>query len=370
MKWLHLSDLHYNPKKWGVDTSYLISDLKKYIAEKKISAEHVFYTGDFRYAPDQKQDTAEGDAQAAADQLVEISRLAGVTKSSNIHIVPGNHDLDRWDTALWDAATRTDESAAELDKKAKKTIDDILNRYNNNNGRFSGKVRHYGEFSYISETEETECIEYLTHRFSFFKLVSEKLSNTVWTAEDALDKKLHCAHEYEGKYNIAYLNTAIASGYDGERGNLVIGYEHLSQALEGINADLPGIALGHHGLENFRVKDRERIIEEFQNSNIKLYFCGDEHESVIDPFVEGLQLTAGCLTVGNNVEPTFYVGSMDEAGIPRIEAHKYDSGAYHGWSLSDPITKIIAERLEKIYGQQADSFFFDRVASNKRITNS
>ncbi|MCL1913140.1 MAG: tetratricopeptide repeat protein [Eubacteriaceae bacterium] len=339
MKWLHLSDFNISSKQVSYNTSNLIKDLKTYI-EKNISVDHVFYTGDFRFASNRRRDTAEADAQSAADQLVEIASLAGVGLN-NIHIVPGNHDLDRWDTAVWAAAGKTKESFMDLNDKAKKTIKLILKQYN---GSFAGEILHNGEFEY---PKKVASIDYLANRFSFFKLVSDNLQNTVWTG-DVLFRQLHFVREYEGLYNIAYLNTAIAGGLGRDHGNLVVGHKHFSQALDGINTLLPGIALGHHRLDALRRADQARLRAIFLENNISLYLCGDGHMGGIEAYDGVLQLAAGCLIQNNDVVPAFYVGSMDESGIQSIEACQYSGGAQTGWMPADQMNGEIRGQTEKL----------------------
>lgn len=53
MRWLHISDIHYNPNNAGVNTKRLIDRLPGYLAEQRIEVDHVFVTGDFRHAAHQ-----------------------------------------------------------------------------------------------------------------------------------------------------------------------------------------------------------------------------------------------------------------------------------------------------------------------------
>ena len=98
MKWLHISDLHYKPSNGNFDTDLLLSTLTEYLDDHQVTVDEVFYTGDFRFAPD--QETSLENAESAAKKLMEIAGKAGVRDPKHIHIVPGNHDLDRGDSSV------------------------------------------------------------------------------------------------------------------------------------------------------------------------------------------------------------------------------------------------------------------------------
>lgn len=50
MRWLHLSDIHYNPEEDGRSTKQLRDKLPIYIRENNIIVDNVFITGDYRHA--------------------------------------------------------------------------------------------------------------------------------------------------------------------------------------------------------------------------------------------------------------------------------------------------------------------------------
>ncbi|MDR2711766.1 MAG: metallophosphoesterase [Clostridiales bacterium] len=99
MRWLHLSDIHYNPKKDGSSTNNLRKCLIPYLLKKDIQVNELFITGDFRFAKEQP-DTDEN-ALAAVNFIKEIAINVGVKDRKGnadvkyIHIIPGNHDLER-----------------------------------------------------------------------------------------------------------------------------------------------------------------------------------------------------------------------------------------------------------------------------------
>lgn len=94
MKWLHISDLHFNPVKDGTDTNYLREKLKDYLIEKRVQVDKLFLTGDFRDAS--RQDDTDENAEKVVQYLREIAEIVGIVDLQNVLFVPGNHDLDRY----------------------------------------------------------------------------------------------------------------------------------------------------------------------------------------------------------------------------------------------------------------------------------
>ena len=335
MKWLHISDLHYQPQKANFDTKQLLSNLNKYIIDNGITVDAIFCTGDFRFA--KSQEATLENAKIAADKLKEIAGNAGVNADA-IHIVPGNHDLERGDSALL-------ERVYELYK----------------DGEFASFIEHNGK--------QLRSVDYLWSRFSFFELVAKELGNKTWLDVPTDDyPRYHRVGKLGNEYNILYLNTALGCGIKNERGSLYAGYEHIYQLTAALDSQLPTIALGHHGLNCFTRLERERIKSIFLEKNIKLYLCGDEHVGGFDDFGDTLQLTAGCLTSVQGVEPTFYIGTIDENHPPAIEAFTYLSGANTGWTISQPMCKKIGKWISKMYPSATRSIF-GRDKLIKDITN-
>ena len=106
MRWLHLSDIHFNPIKDEMDTLYLRMKLMEFLKEKNISVDKIFLTGDYRDASCQ-----EGSDEAAkdiADYIFEIAGSVGVNNIEDILLVPGNHDLQGLKMPVTDIEERED----------------------------------------------------------------------------------------------------------------------------------------------------------------------------------------------------------------------------------------------------------------------
>ena len=200
MKWLHISDLHYNPETSNFDSSLLLLKLEEYLVNHSITVDEIFYTGDFRFAKTQKP--TQENARLVADKLKEIAEKAGVRDPESIHIVPGNHDLERGEPSF---------------------LSKIYEQYSH--GQFSGTIDCMGA--------QISCSDYLWERFQFFRLVAAELGNQIWlNSPQGKHPSFHRIGKIGEKYNIVYLNTALGSGKDGERTNLRAGYEYISQTLK------------------------------------------------------------------------------------------------------------------------------------------
>ncbi|MBE5988096.1 tetratricopeptide (TPR) repeat protein [Lacrimispora xylanisolvens] len=295
MKWLHISDVHYNPKSDGRSSKQLRKNLIKYLKDNNFNVDNVFITGDFRNALLQKNEDEHSVACASVEFIKEVSASVGVINSENIHIVPGNHDLTR-------------------DEDCSKIIG-IRKSYNCEKGSFE-----HGD------------LEYLIERFHFFNCVENLLhpNNKVWT------ESLLPIHQYRcfKTYNLLYLNTAITCGSDNERNKLVIGNEVLYDCLESIieeNPDKPIIILAHHGMDNFRDDEKKALEQIFINYPVRLYLCGDAHDAWKRRINEIMEITMGCLKNDKDVQTVFSIGEIRENGDFSVEAHIWDS-KFSNWA--------------------------------------
>lgn len=287
MKWLHLSDIHYNPENDGKSIYELRKKLPAYLQEQKIIADCLFVTGDFRNAKYQTDDGDEGVVSEVVQFMLEVADAAQI-KYSNIHVVPGNHDLTRI-----------------LDNSR---FDDIRNKYDPHVGRFDAD-----EMSFVLE------------RFGFYKKVINKL-RTYGVEEIWPWPSLHMGRCFNG-YSILYLNTNVICNTDSDRGNLLIGSYDLYRELEKMNRenpDAPIIVLAHHGIDNFREDERKEVERLFENYPVKLYLCGDAHKPWRRTTNNVLEITMGSLVYESMSRVVFSVGEILQDAYS-IEAHEWDS---------------------------------------------
>lgn len=288
MKWLHISDLHYNPKGDGRITHQLRDKLIRYLENEQIIADHLFLTGDYRHAKLQ----AGNDKNTAEDVVKFILHIAEVAKvpRENIHVIPGNHDLSRTD---------------DTDRLTK-----IMSAYDTDNGKIS-----------------PDNLEFLLNRFTFFKSVLQLLEDQ--GVPRTWNSSLHPIHTYRccDDFNLVYLNTCLTCNSDKDRGELVIGNFDLYDALEKIEKDNPGkpiIVLAHHGIDNLKPSEKMAVEQIFQDYPVKLYLCGDAHNLGQRQSNNVFELTMGCLVQGKDIRTVFSTGELRGEDYS-IEAHEWDT---------------------------------------------
>lgn len=67
MKFLHISDMHFDPINDGADTVKLRTKFINYLKEKNIIVDELFFTGDFRHARNQQGQQEEAVVRNACD---------------------------------------------------------------------------------------------------------------------------------------------------------------------------------------------------------------------------------------------------------------------------------------------------------------
>ncbi len=315
MKFLHVSDIHFNPAGDGRATRDLRSKFKKYTIEKGLQdIDEVFFTGDFRHAAKQAGQNPLEVAQNAVNFLCDIAECVGVTDLKHIHIVPGNHDLDR-----------------ECNKEENcRILDEIYKQYDPDDGCFTGYIK-----------ENVASLDYLRRRFGFFEKCAELLHNQIWS-----EFRSGWIHRYQSfdEYNIIYLNTAIASGRDKDRHNLLIGTNDFEKTLQHSEGK-PLIILAHNPLSHLAYEEQNIVKNLLKDSGIPaIWFCGDIHETRYDKNYDIACLSVGCMIKQRGTEASFFVGEIVKHRGVSISAHCFVSK--HGqWQPEEALTRRVTESL-------------------------
>lgn len=305
MKWLHISDIHFNPGEDGRSTQQLRKKLPIFLKEKGIVVDEIFVTGDYRHAG--KQEDSIVVAQNAVAYIKQVASSVEVDAPAHIHVIPGNHDLER--------------------QLLPEEIRAIRGNYDINTGCFAD-----GDLVKLSD------------RFSFFYKITESLysSATPWTKCPGSLHKYQCGDDY----SLLYMNTAISCGDDSERGNLVIGNYDLYNTLEEIkrhNPDAPIIILAHHATECFSKSERETVEKIFRDYPVKLYLCGDAHEIWFREINNVLELTMGCIKQSDGVQAVFSVGEICDNKVS-IAAYIWDAKLLR-WGKYVPFTDEVNDYI-------------------------
>jgi len=291
-RWLHISDIHFDPTADGVHTQLLRNTLPKYIEglrNEGVSFNALFITGDLRFAPYRKSES--DDRDAVVSYIKEIAKSAGIIDMLDIYMVPGNHDVTNNKVRMHVAAGEKDDE----DNISKGTID-------------------------------KSCLEYFSSNFSFYKACELELYGQSFLPSTIsphfVSKTSH--------FYLIHINTAILSHNKLDDRDMRIGTAYLENIIksECDDMDLPKIAMGHHGFHFFD-KDRNDIQNIFKTNNINLYLCGHAHSLKSDINKSVCEIAAGCMKKDDSeVDASFIIGELDDLGRASFAAHSYIRGAW------------------------------------------
>lgn len=307
MRWLHLSDIHFNPRGVdGTETSLIRNGLLKYLNEQNIKVDEIFLTGDYRFAKicaNLDEIKTYELAKDVANYIKEIAVTVGIPKDeieNRIHLVPGNHDINRKNLRGY-------------------LIDGMKKDYKVNEGRFEKEA--------LEQSVEGQVF--------FFKVYSEIFGEEKKNHDEQKMKENPHRYEIYEKYSLLNLNTTLCCGTDEDEGALYVGSGYLADSLSKIrelNPFQPIIVLGHHGLRMLNFEERKKIISIFRQYDVNLYLCGHEHEVWYEYILENsLQINMGCLKFEDKAQASFSVGEyFADKNMFNIEAHLWDEN--WGWN--------------------------------------
>lgn len=292
MRWLHLSDLHFNSGEPNYNSKLLRDKLLLFLDGKTV--EHLFLTGDYRHAKFSSDIKVKEDAISSAEYIMNIAQIMKINPE-NIHYVPGNHDV-----------TRSEET--------KKDIETIRKRYDSNKGGFT----------------EDEIIK-IKKRYDFFnefrKALCEKGVVDVWENQlHTYENQLHTYRCYKD-FNIIYLDTCILCDSDSDRGRLLLGTYYIDTIFNGIkkdNPDKPIIILAHHEFGNLESAERKFLEEKLRDNPVEFWLCGDAHEIWERNIFGFREITMGCLNYDQCVDMVVSIGEFTENNF-KFNSYKWDT---------------------------------------------
>ena len=321
MKFLHISDIHFDPENDGFATKDLKNKIEKFFIDKGIlNIDEIFFTGDFRNA--WKRCDPDIVAKNAVAFLIFIGNCVGVDDLSHIHIVPGNHDLDRIGIIREDGTRLSDGTI----------LDEIYKKYDIHRGSFNYEI--YG----------VDANQYLKSRFSFFEKCVDLLQNSIW--HNFQNNSVHRIKQFEN-YNIIYLNSAIASGSGTHKHDLIIQLDEFHDCVLK-SEKKPLIILSHNPLEHIREDERVRIKNILIDNDMPvLWLSGDTHSIQYDNTFNIANITVGCMLKESGTKAAFYVGNISDKFKIEIKAFGYDSENL-AWTFDEGITKRVMQTVERI----------------------
>lgn len=302
MKWLHLSDLHFNPNVDGTDSIFLRNNLIKFLKNNGIVVDKIFITGDFRDAL--LQDDSDENAEIIAKYIFEIADSVGIKDVSNILLVPGNHDINR------DYAERQN------------CIDEIKTNYN-------------------TSKWDIPNLDILVNSFEFFKRVLKYVygeNEAINQFENLFKINPHKSNIYNN-YNILLMNTELIAGQTvfingrpkiNDEGSLITGSKYIINSLMNMqHTQNPIIAVGHRGLDQLNAAERKKLLDIFKEFNVCLYLCGHSHDLWCDDTYSIPQVTIGCIRHSEGVKAGFSIGEFDEIkNLITVTAFSWDNNCW------------------------------------------
>lgn len=284
MKWLHLSDLHYNPTIDSTDSIYLRDRLIVFLQERQIKVDKIFITGDFLDAS--CQDDTDKNAENVTNYIFQIADAVGIKDYTNILLVPGNHDVNRYYS------------------ERQKCIQEDKKKYSPSIGTL-------------------ENLDIFISSFEFYKRVLKYAygeSEAINQFENLFKINPHKYNIYDN-YNVLLLNTELLSGQVAicngdeiiiDEGSLITGSRYVINSLSNMRySKNPTIIIAHRGLDQLNVEERNKLLNIFRDYNVCLYLCGHSHKLGLDNSYLTPQVTVGCIKQDNGVEVGFSIGEFD-----------------------------------------------------------
>jgi len=173
-RWLHISDIHFCPNADGVETAQLRDALIDCV-KNLTPFNALFITGDLRHGKHEQTYNID----EICTKIKSIASAAGIADMSNVYMVPGNHDVKRWEVRSH-------------------IIKGVTENYNYYDGRFDSELTT------------------LLNDFSFFRECENKLYGESFLPESG---NPHFVRTTE-HITLVHVNTAILSGDNGEEGRL------------------------------------------------------------------------------------------------------------------------------------------------------
>lgn len=278
MKWIQLSDLHFNYENY--DTDDLKKDLLRILGDIG-KVDFITISGDCLYQF-QTSEQIEKDLKAFVNQITAICEV----RKSDLFITPGNHDVNRNDI------------------ERQKRIN---------------KVRRK-KFTQISQDDISRLQEVGYDRF---KSIHKKLTNREYRFSQVIPRE---------KFNIVNIDTCLLS-YKNDDKKLICSFPKTNN----LSKSTINIVLMHHGVEYFTPTYAKKFQMWAQDNDIDIVLCGHSHRAGLKNFdelpIELKQFTCGSAVVDEYAIPSFYLYDYDEH-CGRIEVYLYTfSTETNRWDL-------------------------------------
>lgn len=268
--WLHLSDAHLCRAKTGWDAAHVIDklrdDLQNMAARHELRPDLIFFTGDLVWGNIPEMPIKEQFSQA--HEFFEQIRNAfdPPVPTSNVFIVPGNHDIDR--KQITESETYWLDSLPDRDhKRAPDKINEMIRDANRQWKQFMERLSYYNEFlqtlGYRHLVKDPERLIY---------------SHTVKVAGLEV--------------GIAGLNSSWSCGRDKEKGKLWLGRWQIGETYRQIKHSDFSIALIHHPINWFTEHEDPDLGRELEKM-FQFHLHGHEHREWVTELDGHIRIAAG-----------------------------------------------------------------------------
>ena len=313
----HLSDLHIVEniqwKDMKLDLLNAIPDLAP--NDEKL----LIVTGDFH-------NFKESNYCQAIEFLDELIDAIGIDRSKDVFVVPGNHDVGS------EAAVKQEFSS----KRGWKTQQSANKAWKEWHGKQEGIVAWLKENETNNEERYADKIKDRLHAYTPYCTFVRSL-RIYPDGTDFLPAKVH-VRTWRGRLNLLHLNTTLVADDSGSKTNqqLDIITAKSSQIWDGVNTDLPALALGHNSFFDILKSQQEKLKDVFIKHCVCAYLCGDTHKEELSSDKRIIVLDRGHGALEGNIPN---VVGIKAAPDPTDEYS--DFGFYlHKWDENKKIVSI------------------------------
>lgn len=265
MKWLHISDIHFNIR--GYDSEKIKEKLISKLEELNYKLDFILITGDCLYQYD-------GGNKEQKETINYIKKIANICGCSNkkVYICQGNHDVNR------------------NDNERNKLIESIRKKKADFSASYQ-KLCEFGNEKFQNIHKGVTSYNYEAYKIFAFKNES---------------------------YRIISLNSSLISKDKKDCQKLRMCNEKLYEIGKKINNDDKiNILIMHHGIECIEPEDARKFEHWVEDSNIDIVFCGHTHRAAVetynDIFRDVKQFTAGAIVMDDYAIPSFFICETNDA---------------------------------------------------------
>ncbi|MBP6188031.1 MAG: metallophosphoesterase [Azonexus sp.] len=353
LNWLHISDIHFNPKnEWRDSTTRetlleFLADIFK--EDPSLTPDFIFCTGDIAFGESKALSLEKQYIQARDffSKLLNVCAKDGVALSiDRLFVVPGNHDVNR-DVINTDAQS----ALVSLAKEPYIHHQTINQRFENRTKEFADAMQRLHHFSQFVK-------DYLPHQHDdenriFF---SKKIK---W---NGLEIGISC-------FNSAW----TCSGPEDDRNIWLAGQWQFNKSHKNTSKSCISIGLIHHPNDWFNLADRDFASKTIP-TNFDFWLHGHSHNAWVTPGPNNVTIAAGAVGAEENDEFGVNITTLDfkkAKGVTHLFGKNKSS---FGWTITPvashaPLGKWPFDLPSRLLKIREKSNVTDENSHNKKETN-